>query len=93
MSVQERNHNLEIVLTNSVKMKYEKFGFEDCLPFGVTVDSEKIRVILDTEDPYLGDKLFQFVEDVCKSLNEALEVKGVVEYFANICIMNWPLID
>ena len=86
----ERDHNLEIVIKNAIKAKYEEYGFADCLPLGVSADSKKIRVILDTETPFMGEKFSNFVGDVCEELDNALKIKGKVSHYASLCIINWP---
>ena len=84
-----RNSILDII-----KSEYEKRGEHKVSTAKVEGDiPNAISVWINTEDPFIGNEFFVFIDEVQKRIEEQLKDKGYVsakrKYFYDFCILSF----
>lgn len=95
MSDFERRMELGIskLIIDLVKSEYEAKGRFDSKPEVTVKFQESISVMINTENPFLGDEFWEFLAEVGGKVEKRVKVFGYVykkpEFVYDYCILNY----
>lgn len=86
-------YKLKRLIENTVEAKYKEFG-ENAKAVRVDVELQKsIKITLNTENPYMEKKFFEFVEALRQECEDMLKIMGYsfkkTDFMYDFCILSF----